>query len=122
MLEPLARDQPNAPGGGVEKDGFTRLHTVNLTDQILNGQTFEHGCGGDFVRNVIGQAHRAIRLHYMRLSVRADRAGAIRNAVARFQIMDLGANFHHFTSGFEAYSRRRWNGVEAGAVIGVDII
>jgi hypothetical protein len=54
-LRPLAHDEPDTAGRGVDQNGVTALDFVNCTDQHPRRQALEHHCGGLLGRYLLGQ-------------------------------------------------------------------
>jgi hypothetical protein len=56
MLQPLAGDQPDPAGGGMEQDGLAGLHPEGAADQIMHGHALQHHAGGLGVGDPVRQA------------------------------------------------------------------
>ena len=52
---PLAGDQPNSAGGGMEQEHLTRLHVVGLAQQVVHRQPFEERSGALLKAEVVRQ-------------------------------------------------------------------
>ncbi|GJE43567.1 hypothetical protein AEGHOMDF_2746 [Methylobacterium soli] len=57
MLGPLAGDEADAPGGGVEQDGVAGLHREGPVQQVLGGEPLQHHGGGGGVVDALRHLH-----------------------------------------------------------------
>ncbi len=106
----------------MKEDRFVTLQTICLSKKILDRQPFEHHrCGlleADRLRDLDdgGSRHRA------RLSVGADRALRIRDAIAFLQAHHFRADRIDDAGAFEAKAVWQRVRIQAGAVVNVDEI
>ena len=73
MLGPLAEDQADAAGRGMQQDGVAGFDAIGLADQILRGQALQHHGGGGLVVDAVGQLEQAIGRDQPRFGIGADR-------------------------------------------------
>ena len=88
MLQPLADDQPDAAGRGMEQDGLAGLHRIGAADEIFDGHALQHHGGRLAVGDALGQLDGAVGRIEPGLGIGAERPGGIGDAVARLQIGD----------------------------------
>ena len=122
-LRPLAGDEADASGGGVEEDGVARLHLAGAVQEILHGHALEHHRGSGLVVDPVGDSDNAGGGYEARLGIGAHGRRGVGDAVARSEIGDIESHGLHRAGGFEP--RREGalgNGIEAAAVIGVDVV
>ena len=60
-LRPLAREQADAAGGGVDQHAMVRLDLEGLVQQIPDRQALEHQHGALLVGDVVGQLDELVR-------------------------------------------------------------
>ena len=58
MFGPLAEDQADAAGRGMQQDGIAGFDPIGLADQILRRQALQHHRGGGLVVDTVGQFNR----------------------------------------------------------------
>ena len=68
-LRPLASNQAYPAGRGVEEDCLELGDLVDLSDEVLHGQTFEHHRRGLLVRDTLRQRHQPVGRHHAHLAV-----------------------------------------------------
>ena len=93
MLGPLAEDQADAAGRGVEQDGVAGLDLIGLADQVLRRQALQHHRRGGLVVDAVGQLQQAVGRDQPRFGIGAERRRAIGDAIAGLQVGDPGADF-----------------------------
>src|SRR3972149_1141048 len=69
--EPLACDQPDAPGRRVPHDGIARLDLVGAFDQVPHGHTLQHHRRSPLEGDPVWQVHEAVGRHRTQLAVGA---------------------------------------------------
>ena len=80
-LGPLADDQPDSAGGGMDQDRVAALHAIDLPQQHLRGHALKHHRRRLFGRDGVGQLHELIGVDQTLFGIAADWAG-ISDAVA----------------------------------------
>ena len=95
MLCPLAHDQPDTAGRGVDDDGVARLHAIGAAEQVLRGQALQHHRGGGVEFDTVGQLDQAVGRDHPLGGIGADRAGGIGDAIADGNLGDAGADRQH---------------------------
>ena len=68
-LAPLAEDEPDAPGRGMDEDRVALFHPIGLAQQILRSQSLEHHPGGGFVGDRTRQLEQKPRFDVSLLGV-----------------------------------------------------
>ena len=93
MLGPLAEDQADAAGRGMQQNGVAGFDAIGLADQVLRGQALQHHRGRGLVVDAVGQLEQTIGRNQPRLGIGADRRRAVGDAITGLQIGDAGADF-----------------------------
>src|SRR5262249_750750 len=60
IVRPLAGDEADAAGGGMDEHGVTLLPSIGTAEQILYRHAFEDHAGGLFVADLVRQLHRPV--------------------------------------------------------------
>ena len=60
MVRPLAGDEADAAGRGVDQADRALADLVGAVEQILHGHALEHHAGGLLVADIVGQLHGAV--------------------------------------------------------------
>ena len=81
-LEPLAGNQANAAGRGVEQHRVAGLHLVRAPDQVLHGHALEHHRRRGLVSDAVGELQQPVRRHDAYFRVRTRRSAGVGNAIA----------------------------------------
>ncbi len=68
-LRPLASDQAYPARRGVEENRIALGDFVDLSDEILHGQAFEHHRRGLLVRDTLRQHYQPVGRHHAHLAV-----------------------------------------------------
>src|SRR5262249_57522317 len=76
-LRPLAGDQAYPARRGVEEDCVALGDLVDLSEEVLHGQAFEHHRRSLLVRDTLRQRHKPVGRHHPPLAVAPYRAPAI---------------------------------------------
>jgi hypothetical protein len=122
-IGPLAGDQSDAAGGGMDEHDGALADLEGAVEQILHGHALEHHRGGLLIGNVVRQFHRAIGRQQAFGRVAAERHH-IGDAVADLDVGNARADRGHlsgaFVTGDEGHADRR--GIHADAEIRVDEI
>ncbi len=122
MLGPLAGDQADPAGGGVEQDGLARLYPEGPAQKVLRSHAFQHHRGCLLIADAIRQRYQAIRLDQARLGVTADWP-RIGNPFTDFDLGDPVADRLDHARTFlprrERQGRRR---IEPGTEVDIDEI
>ncbi len=122
-FRPLAGDQPDAAGRGMEQKHFTRLHVIGLAQQVVYRQPFEERGCTLFKAKVARQQRHAFCRDVVDLAVGAERRLRIHHPVARFEDADPGADLGHHAGRFGAEAARQaGRRVQSAAHIGVDVV
>ena len=122
MLRPLADDEADPAGGGVDQDGLARLHHMGAADQVPRGHALEHHRRGLLVGDAVGHRHQPVGRHHPRLGIGAERPAGIGDAVAGLEAADAGPDLLDDAGALAAEAARQRHRVEAAALIGVDVV
>ena len=85
-LGPLGGNEANAPGRGMEKNGFTWLHLVCGTQEVTHGHAFQHHAGSGFVADCSGDFNQMCGWHIACGRIGSNWPIAIGYAVSNFQL------------------------------------
>ena len=121
-LRPLAGDEADAAGGGVEEDGLARLHRVGAAQEILRRHALEHHRGGGLVVDALRDLDDVRGGHQADLGVGAHGRGRVGDAVADRRILHPGADRLHRARALEARRERALDGIQPRTVVGVDVV
>ena len=122
VLRPLAGDQANAAGRGVEQQDRVGADLVGLAQQIAHRHALQHHRGRRFIGDPVGQLHGTVGRHQALLRVGAHGIG-VGDAVARLELSYATADIRDFTGAFHAHHGGQVRqGIEAAALIGIDIV
>ena len=117
---PLAGEQPDAAGGGVDQHPMVRLDLEGLVQQVPDRQPLQHQHRALLVGDMVGQLDQFVRRDVPLAGIAAE-IEIIGDAVAGMKIGHAGPDRQNLAGGFiagdERQSRRL---VEAGAIIHVD--
>jgi hypothetical protein len=120
-LRPLANDQPDTAGRGVNEDGVAGLHLVSPPQQVVRGHAFQHDRRRGAIVDRARQLHHFRRIDQPRLGISAERAGAVGDAVCDLESLNAGTDLFDYARRLE--SDGGWqigDGIEPGALIDVD--
>ncbi len=92
MLCPLAHDQPDTAGRGMDQDRLARFDLMGAADQIPGGHALQHHRRCLLIGDAGRERHQPIGRHDPRFGIGSDRAAGIGDAVARFQVADTRSN------------------------------
>ena len=106
----------------MNEDGVTGLDFVGALEQILRGHALQHHRRTLLERKAIGQIHQAVGGHEAHFGVGADRPGGIGHAIALFDIGHTLTDRLDHAGRFHADAARQRQGVQAGAVIDINVI
>ena len=106
-LQPLAGDQTDAAGSGMEQHGLAFLDRIELTDQVVHRQALQHHGRGHAVVDSLRQPHQACSRHDPCRGIGTDRPGAVGDLVADGQVVHARPDGLNRTGGFKADARRR---------------
>ena len=120
VLGPLHPDLAHAAGRGMKDDGLARLHRMDPAQQILRRHALQQHGGSNLVADAVRNLHQPRRRDVHRLGIGADEAAGIADPVTGLEGGDAVADGLHHAGGFRAQARRQRQGVEPGAVIGVN--
>ena len=120
MLCPLAGNEANAACRRMPEDRLTLLYTECLAQKKLRGEALQHQGCCFLIAHAIRYFDTACRGNIMRFSICTDRTGRIGDAITHFEIGDAFAHRFNDACAFHADAGGKLNGIEAGAVIGVD--
>ena len=119
-LAPLAKNEPDASGRGMDQDRVALLHAIGLAQEILRRQALEHHRRAGLVGNRTRQLEEEFRVDVALLGVGAGRTG-VGDAIAGLEPFHGRPDLHDFARALaarrERQARRR---IEAGALIDVD--
>ena len=121
-LGPLARDEADPAGRGMEQDGVAFLDLVGLPDQVLGRHALEHHRGRLLIGDAVRQHDQAIRRHDPHLRIGALGAARIGNAITDLYVSD--ARTDRLDHAGRLCTKAAWQGgrIRARAHIGVDIV
>ncbi len=123
MIGPLAQDQADAAGCGMNEDVHALLDLEGAAQQIFRRHAFEHHGGGLLVADIRRQFHGAVSRDVALGGVAAERHD-IADAIADLEVADAGTDGDDLAgslvSGDEGQADRRR--IHAHAEIGVDEI
>ena len=74
-FRPLADDQPDAAGCGVDQDRLARLHPMDRAEEHVRGHALQHHRRGLLGGDGVGQLHQPVGGDQAFLRVTADRTG-----------------------------------------------
>jgi hypothetical protein len=122
-LRPLARDQPDAAGGGMPHDRIARMETAlweRAPQQILHGESLEHHRGAVLEIDRVGKPHHFRGGNVSRLAVAAGAIRGVRDAITNREVCDAGAHHVDDARAFCPENARQRNWIEPVAMVGVD--
>jgi hypothetical protein len=121
-LGPLARDQSNPAGSGMEQDGVAFLDLVGLPDEVLGGHALEHHRGRLLIGDAIRQHDQAIRRHDPLFGIGALGPTRVGDAVADLYVCDARTDRLDHAGRF--CTKAAWEGgrIRARAHISVNIV
>ena len=122
MLGPLAKDQPDPAGGGVDQDGISFLDPVGLAQEVADSHTLEHHRRRGLVRDAGRNLHHPVGRDQAFLRIGAKRRGRIGHPVADLEVGHIAAQRLDDARPLHAESERQRQLVEAGPVIDIDIV
>ena len=118
---PLAEEQADAAGRGVEQCLLPGLQGEGPAQKVLHGGALEQHRGGGVEIDAVGNLHQTPGGQQQRLAVGADSGGAVGDAAAGGQGHAVAHGLDH-TGALEADARRQRQGIEPAAVVGVNEI
>jgi len=121
-VQPLAGDEADAAGGGMEQHGVALLDFEGAADEILDRHALQHHRRGGAVIDGIGQLHQAVPRHDAGLGIGAGRQVRIGDTVAGLEGGDAVAHRFDDTHALHADGRRILQRVGAHAVIDIDVV
>jgi hypothetical protein len=83
VVQPLAGDEADAPGGGMEQDRVTGLHVIGSANEVFGGHALEHHRRALLGIDGLGQLDQPVGGDHPRLGIGTGRSAGIGNAVAR---------------------------------------
>jgi hypothetical protein len=119
---PLADDQADAAGGGMDQDGVAGLDLAGTAQQVLRGHALQHHRRTGLEVDRVGQLDQAVGRDVAHFGIGADRAAGIGDAVADLEVRDRAAHRLDHAGAFEADAGRHGQRIGAGAVVDVDVI
>ena len=120
-LEPAGQKQPDPARRGVDEHGHPRLDPSAILDQNRGGRALQHQRGRILVRHVVGQADELVRRHRPMRGIGAARGEAADPIADREAGHALAQRLDH-PRAFLSQHCGQLDRVEAGAVVGVDIV
>ena len=119
---PLAGQEADAAGCGVDQHAVMRLDLEGLVQEVPDRQPLEHQDGALLVGDVVGQFDELVGGDHPFGGVAAE-IEVVGDAIAEVEIRDAGPDGNHFAGGLVAGNERQaWRLVEPGAEIDVDEI
>ena len=120
LVQPLANDQTDAAGGGMEQHGLAGFDRKRLGDQIGRGEALQHHRRRLLIGDVVGQGDQSAGRVQPRLGVGSRRPHDIGHPVAGFDVADIGADRLDHTGRLHADGTGEFHRVFAGTLINVD--
>ena len=124
-LCPLGGDQADAAGRCMKQHKIASVQAalrLGALEQVLRSQALEHHRCAGLKRDGVGQTAHSFCRHHPQLAVAARRLAGIGRAVAGLEVAHALAHRLHHTGGFHTHLQRHRQGVEAGALVNVDVI
>jgi hypothetical protein len=118
----LTGDKANPARGGVNEDHLAFADFVDLTDEVLHGQAFEHHRRGLLVRDAFGEHHQPIGRHDAHFAIGPEGATGVGDAVARLDIFDTWADRLDYAGGFGSDTAWQRHGVKSFPDIDIDVV
>ena len=119
---PLAGEQADAAGRGMDQDPMPRLDLERLVQEIPDRQPLQHQHGALLVGDMVGQLDQFLPGNVAFRGIGAEIV-IIGDAIAGMKIGHAGPDRHHLAGGFVAGDERQSRRlVEAGAIVHVDEI
>jgi hypothetical protein len=118
---PLAHDQADPAGGGMDQDGIASVKRPHRPDQHVHGHALQQHCSGLLIANVVGQFDQPVGGDQPRLGIAADRAG-IGDTVSYLQEFNVRANTLDEPSSLDTRDERGGLRIETATMIYVDEI
>jgi len=123
VLGPLAEQDPDAAGRGMDQNMIAGSHRERGVNQIMRGDALGEDRRRERVRNCRRQRHQPIRRHQAQVGIGADRHRGIDHAIAGLAGTDRAA--HRLDGAGRLHADRRGIGgkrIAAGAMLDIDII
>jgi hypothetical protein len=121
-IGPLAGDEADAAGRGMNEDGLAGRDLVGLAQQIAHRHALEHHRRGGLIGDPVGDLAHPVGGGVAGLTIGPDRTVAIGDAIADLELGDALAHRLDLARGFETHPGRELDGVKPAAVIGVDVV
>ena len=125
MLRPLAEDEADAAGGGVDQDDVAGFDRVGAAHQVLRGHALEHHRRRLLLRDVVGQPDQALGREQPRLGI-GPQIGpldpGIGHAVAGLDDGDVFAHGLDHAGPLGPEDRGQGDRVHAAAVVRIDVV
>ena len=121
-LGPLARDEADPAGRGMEQDGVAFLDLVGLPDEVLGRHALEHHRGRLLIGDAVRQHDQAIRRHDPLLGIGAVGAARIGDAVADLHVGDARADRLDHAGRLRPEAAWQGGRVDARPHIGIDVV
>ena len=124
-LGPLAEDQSDATGCGVEKHRVTGVQTalrLGALEQVLHRQALEHHGRAGLETDGVRQFADAFGRHHAQLAVRAGGLAGVSRTVTHPQVRNACAHRLDHACGFHAQLQRNRQRIQASAEIHIGVI
>ncbi len=118
-MAPLAQEQADPAGRGMDQDRVARHHLVGLPQQVLGGQALEHHHGADLVGDRFGQVDEEAGGDVALLRIGAERR-PVGDPVPHGEFRDFGSHRDDVARGLVAEDEGQRVRVDALALIDVD--
>jgi len=122
-LRPLAGDQADAAGGGMEDNEVAGLEAFGRqrpAQQVLGRQALQHHRGAGLEGDRVGQLADGLGRHHAQLAIGARGRTGVGRAVTGLQVRDALAHRLDDARGFHAELQRHRERIEPAALVGVD--
>ena len=114
--------EPTPPAAAWKRIVSPGFNAIGLAEQILRGEALEHHRGGLLIADAVGHLDQPAGGDQPRLGIGADRRIAVSDAIADFEVGDVGPELFDHAGAFIAEHRRQRQRVDAAAIVGVDEI
>jgi hypothetical protein len=119
---PLADDQADTAGRGMDQDGVARLHRAGTAQQVLRSHALQHHRRAGLEVDRVGQLDQTVGRNVAHLCIGADRAAGIGDAVADLQFGNRAADGFDHPGALKANAGGHRQRIGTGAMVDVDVV
>ena len=116
----MAGNQPDPARRRMEQDGVAFPDLVDLANEVLHGQAFEHHRRGLLVGDAGRQHHQPVGRHHALLAIGAKRPAGIGDAIAGLDVGDALTDLLDPAGGLGAEAAWQRHGIEPSADIDIN--